>query len=205
MSLAIKLYSLKLFSMCYHLVQTTYSPNRILQKIIGQYNPSVRIINLVSHTTYVVCVNFIYKWHSFHGNCIYSESFCQKSSEWKSPKKCFSYFVLMSGLVLDPGFTCNKPTHHLQQVSAFAPGAFWRLRFSQKNTKVAFISRWCFVGIRPKYHFPAACDGFVGHLKPIIISNVFCFWTIKSKKKKINKKKRFTLLHYISVTLYILH
>ena len=30
--------------------------------IIGYYNPSVRIIDLVSHTTYVVCVNFIHKW-----------------------------------------------------------------------------------------------------------------------------------------------
>ena len=28
--------------------------------IIGHYNPSVRIIDLVSHTTYVVCVNFLY-------------------------------------------------------------------------------------------------------------------------------------------------
>ena len=26
--------------------------------IIGHYNPSVRIIDVVSHTTYVVCVNF---------------------------------------------------------------------------------------------------------------------------------------------------
>ena len=31
--------------------------------ITGHYNNlSVRIIKLVSHTTYVVCVNFIYKW-----------------------------------------------------------------------------------------------------------------------------------------------
>ena len=30
--------------------------------IIGHYNPSVRIINLVSHTTYVVCINFIHKY-----------------------------------------------------------------------------------------------------------------------------------------------
>ena len=29
---------------------------------ICHYNPSVRIIDLVSHTTYVVCANFIYKW-----------------------------------------------------------------------------------------------------------------------------------------------
>ena len=34
--------------------------------IIGHYNPSVRIIELVSHTTYVVCVNFIHKWRDLH-------------------------------------------------------------------------------------------------------------------------------------------
>ena len=30
--------------------------------LIGHYNPSVRIIDVVSHTTYVLCVNFIHKW-----------------------------------------------------------------------------------------------------------------------------------------------
>ena len=30
--------------------------------IFGHYNPSVRIINLTSHLTYVECVNFIHKW-----------------------------------------------------------------------------------------------------------------------------------------------
>ena len=30
--------------------------------IMANYNPSVRIIDLVSHTAYVVCVNFIHKW-----------------------------------------------------------------------------------------------------------------------------------------------
>ena len=30
--------------------------------IISHYNPSVRIIDLVSHITYVMCVNFIHKW-----------------------------------------------------------------------------------------------------------------------------------------------
>ena len=30
--------------------------------IIGHYNPSVRIIDLVSKTTNVVCINFIHKW-----------------------------------------------------------------------------------------------------------------------------------------------
>ena len=33
-----------------------------LSKIQKYYNPSVRIIDLVSHTTYIVCVNFIHKW-----------------------------------------------------------------------------------------------------------------------------------------------
>ena len=30
--------------------------------IIGHYNPSVNIIDPVSHITYVVCVNFVHKW-----------------------------------------------------------------------------------------------------------------------------------------------
>ena len=35
--------------------------NYIHTYIISHYNPSVRIINLVSHTSYLVCVNFIHK------------------------------------------------------------------------------------------------------------------------------------------------
>ena len=30
--------------------------------ITGHYNPSVRIIDLVYHNTYVTCVNFICEW-----------------------------------------------------------------------------------------------------------------------------------------------
>ena len=86
--------------------------------IIGHYNPSVRIIDLVSHITYVACVNFfIYKWRNlqfkvdserqisratFHGNFIYSQSFYQKSANRKAPKKYFLYFGLMSSLGLEP-------------------------------------------------------------------------------------------------------
>ena len=58
--------------------------------IIGYCNPSVRIIDLVSHITYVVCVNFMHKWRNiqlkaknlwkiFMGIFIYSQSFCQKN------------------------------------------------------------------------------------------------------------------------------
>ena len=36
--------------------------NNIHTYIIGHCSPAVRIIDLVSHTAYVVCVNFIHKW-----------------------------------------------------------------------------------------------------------------------------------------------
>ena len=38
------------------------STQNVHTDIIGHYNPSVRIIDLVSHTTYVLCVNFIHMW-----------------------------------------------------------------------------------------------------------------------------------------------
>ena len=86
------------------------------------YITSVRIIDLVSHTTYVVFVNFIHKWRhlqfkvdsarqifwkTFHGNFIYR--FFARNLLRKLPKKYFSYFVLMSGLGLDPGFLSTRP------------------------------------------------------------------------------------------------
>ena len=62
--------------------------------IFGYYNPSVRITDLVSHTTHVVvCVNFIHKWwdlqlivdserqifwETFHGNLYLLSEFLQK-------------------------------------------------------------------------------------------------------------------------------
>ena len=33
-------------------------------KGIGHYNPSVRIIDLVYHITFIVCVNFIREWRN---------------------------------------------------------------------------------------------------------------------------------------------
>ena len=62
---------------------TSYLTTYIHTYIISDYKPSVRIIDLVSYTTYVVCVNFIHKcrdlqfkvdseqqifWKRFHGN-----------------------------------------------------------------------------------------------------------------------------------------
>ena len=76
--------------------------------IIGHYNPSVRIINIVSYTTYVVCVNLYisggtYSFKStpndrfferiFHGNFIYSKSLCQKSAEREIAEEMFFLYT----------------------------------------------------------------------------------------------------------------
>ena len=70
-------------------------------------NPSVRIIDPVSHNTYAVCIILCISsgtcsLKSTANDFICSQSFCQKSSERKSPKKYILYFVLMSGLGLEP-------------------------------------------------------------------------------------------------------
>ena len=87
----------------------TYIHNWPLQPFSQDYG-------LASHSTHVVCVNFMREWRDlqfnvdserqifeklFHGNFIYSQSFCQKSAARKSAKKYFSYSVLMSGLGLE--------------------------------------------------------------------------------------------------------
>ena len=45
----------------------TYTYTYIHTYIIGYYNPSVRI-TLASHTTHVVCVNFIHEWRHLQFN-----------------------------------------------------------------------------------------------------------------------------------------
>ena len=88
-----------------HIWQPTVPPTYITY-IAGHYNPSVRIMEIVSNTTYVVRVNFIHKWRNLQFNIdskrlfeklfmtisVDSQSFCQQSAERKSPQKYFSYF-----------------------------------------------------------------------------------------------------------------
>ena len=74
--------------------------------------------DLASHTTYVVCINFIHKWRDLqfkfdferqifekilHGDFIDFHSFRQKSAERKSLKKYLHIFVLMSDLGFELG------------------------------------------------------------------------------------------------------
>ena len=53
---------------CYHLISWIQKnwivrfKSKLRTYVIGHYNPSVRIIDLVSHATYVVYVNFRHKW-----------------------------------------------------------------------------------------------------------------------------------------------
>ena len=85
---------------------------------------------LASHITHVVCVNFMREWRDlqfnvdserqifeklFHGNFIYSQTFCQKSAERKSSKKYFSYFNFFDDWpgIRTQAFASNKPTHYI--------------------------------------------------------------------------------------------
>ena len=96
--------------------------------IISHYNLSVRIIDLVSHTTYVVCVNFIRKWRDLQlkstpndrfyeklviAVLIYSQSFCQKSAVEIAEKILFVFCFDVWPGGLNLGFTSNKSTHYL--------------------------------------------------------------------------------------------
>ena len=93
--------------------------------------PSVRIIVLVSHTTYVVCVNFIHKWRDlqstpnvrffeklFMATLIYFQSFCQKSAE-RGNRRRNTFRTLFWCLAWNPGFSSNKPTHYLLDYGDF--------------------------------------------------------------------------------------
>ena len=99
--------------------------------IIGHCNPSVRIINLVSHTTYVVCVIFLYISGAIYSlKSIPNDKFLLRNFSrqfyllpeflleicWEeiAEKILFRISVLISGLWgSNPGFSSNKPTHYL--------------------------------------------------------------------------------------------
>ena len=101
--------------------------------IIGHHNPSVRIIDLVSHTTYVVCVNFIHKWRNlqfkvdserqvffwetFHGN-FYLLSELLPEICWEEIVEEI-FFVFRLAWDSNPGFLYNKPTHYLLDYGDF--------------------------------------------------------------------------------------
>ena len=98
--------------------------------IIGYYNPSVRIIDLVSHTTYVVCVNFIRGWRDLQFKADSERQiFFLRNFSWQfySTLRVFprnllrgnyrrnTFRILFWCLAwsLNPGFSSNKPINYL--------------------------------------------------------------------------------------------
>ena len=105
------------------LIHITYIHNWPLQPFSQDYG-------LASHTTHVVCINFIHEWRDlqfnvdserqifkklFHGSFIYSQSFCQKSAERESRRRnIFLYFIFDDWPgIRTQAFVSNKPTHYL--------------------------------------------------------------------------------------------
>ena len=98
--------------------------------IIGHYNPSVRIIDLVSHTTYVVLILYII-----------GGTYCLKSTpnDRFFEKLFHDRFYLLSEFLPEIcweeiaeeilGFSSNKPTHYLLDHGATA-------------TKTVNIDKW---------------------------------------------------------------
>ena len=97
--------------------------------IIGHYNPSVRIMDLVSPTTYVACVNFIHHWRDLqfkvdserqifwetsHGSFYLLSKFLPEIC-WEEIAKEILFVFRFWCLAWDsnPGFWFNKPTHYL--------------------------------------------------------------------------------------------
>ena len=96
--------------------------------IIGHYNPSARIIDLVSNTTYVVCVNFIHKWRDLHFKVDSERQIFLRNFSWhlithrvfarnllRGNRRRNTFRILFWCLAWgsNPDFSSNKPIHYL--------------------------------------------------------------------------------------------
>ena len=82
------------------------------------YSTYRQVYDLASHTSYVGCINFLREWQDLHfnidserkifkkffnNNFIYSQNFCQKSTERKIAEKIFFFYIfLMRDLGYEP-------------------------------------------------------------------------------------------------------
>ena len=115
-----KKYHVKIFYMCFWNHEMDNPTHTCIYVHTYIYNWPLQFFSqdygLASHTTHVVCVNFIRKWRqlqfvvdserkilkkAFHGNFIYFHSFCQKSDKRKSPKKYFCFHISFWCLIWD--------------------------------------------------------------------------------------------------------
>ena len=91
---------------------------------IGHQNPSVRIIDLVFHTTYVVCVNFIHKrlfkvnsepqnfWEAFHAILFILRVFAKILLRGNRRRNIFCILFSYQAWGSNPGFMSNKPSSY---------------------------------------------------------------------------------------------
>ena len=94
-----------------------HDPTSIHTYIIGHYNPSVRIIDLASHTTYVVCVHFMHKWRDLQFKVHFERHIFARIC-WEEIAEGL-LFVFCFDVWPGPGFTSNKPTHYLLDYGYF--------------------------------------------------------------------------------------
>ena len=138
--------------------------------IIGHYNPSVRIIDLVSYTTYVGCVNFIHKWRdlqfkvnserqifseTFHGNSIFTlRVFARNLLRGKRWRNTFRISFWCLARDSNPGFLSNKPTHFLLDHGNFYYIEYFKICFSGKvQDVIQCVQGWLFAWYLPLHRF----------------------------------------------------
>ena len=97
-----------------------------LYSTYSHYNPLVRIIDLFSYSTYVVCVNFIYKWRDLQSTpndrffeklfvailftlAVFARNLLRGNLRWNTFR--ISFWCLAWGS--NPGFSSNNPKHYL--------------------------------------------------------------------------------------------
>ena len=117
--------------------------------IIGHYNPSVRIIDLVSHTTSVVCVNFIHEWRDlqfkvdseqqifeklFMAILFSLRVFARNLLRGNQRRNTFRILFWCLAWGSKPGFLSNKSTHYLlnQQSGWKLEESYWGLNIFYK-------------------------------------------------------------------------
>ena len=140
---------------------TLYIHTYIYTYITGHYNPSVRIIDLVSHTTYVVCANFIHKWQdlqfkvdferqifweTFRGNFILLSEFMPKICWEEIAEELLFVFCFDIWPGSNPGFSSNKSTYYLLYHGDFTYITYingHNTRFVRITTKVLILLMLC--------------------------------------------------------------
>ena len=93
---------------------------------ICHYKPSVKIMDLVCHITYIACVNFLHKWQNIPFQVvskwqIFEELFIATLYSlrifakicWEEVAEEINFFFSYFRFDLKPRFTSNKLTHYL--------------------------------------------------------------------------------------------